>query len=96
MHYTASPLRAAPPCTRRRALSATAPPSAPHVVVTVPLRERSYPIHIGRGLSSDSELLQSHVAGGTALVITNDTVAPLHLQRCARRQPPRRFALARS
>ena len=50
-------------------------------VITVPLAERSYPIYIGRGLLSDGELLRRHIRGGSCLVITNETIAPLYLQR---------------
>jgi len=41
--------------------------------VQVELGERSYPIYIGAGLlKSKPELLQKHVHGKRALVITND------------------------
>jgi 3-dehydroquinate synthase len=51
-------------------------------VVEVDLGDRTYPIYIGRGLLDQGELLRRHVPGRTALVVTNDTVAPLYLERC--------------
>jgi 3-dehydroquinate synthase len=52
-------------------------------VVDVALGERAYPIYIGRGLLDDPALLRAHVPGATALIVTNETVAPLYLERCA-------------
>ncbi|MEW5307501.1 MAG: hypothetical protein WDW36_009892 [Sanguina aurantia] len=66
-------------------------PSAPvsHVaapgtmkIVQVPLGDRSYPIYIGTGLLDKGELLQQHVPGKKVLIVTNETVAPLYLERC--------------
>jgi len=48
------------------------------------LGERSYPIHIGPGLIDHVELYRNHVAGGQVMVVTNDTVAPLYLNRVER------------
>ncbi|MEY1662975.1 3-dehydroquinate synthase [Isoalcanivorax beigongshangi] len=48
--------------------------------LTVALGERSYPIYIGPGLL-DSGLLKQHVRASQVLVVTNETVAPLYLQR---------------
>jgi len=48
-------------------------PAKPMQTVQVELGERSYPIYIGAGLlKSKPELLQKHVHGKRALVITND------------------------
>lgn len=47
--------------------------------LVVDLEDRSYPIYIGQGLLSRSDLISSHVAGDTVLVVTNETVAPLYL-----------------
>ncbi|CAN1226744.1 3-dehydroquinate synthase, chloroplastic [Linum perenne] len=74
--------------TRVRATSAPAvdqsvneaDPNAP-TVVDVDLGNRSYPIYIGSGLLNQPELLQRHVHGKRVLVVTNDTVAPLYLDR---------------
>ena len=51
-------------------------------VVEVDLGDRTYPIYIGRGLLDQGELLRRHIPGSTALIVTNETVAPLYLQRC--------------
>src|SRR5690606_21944529 len=47
----------------------------------VALGERSYPIYIGSGLIDDAELIGAHIHGKEALVVTNETVAPLYLDR---------------
>ena len=46
----------------------------------VDLGDRSYPIYIGEGLLGDQgELLSKHVPGSRALIVTNETIAPLYL-----------------
>lgn len=45
----------------------------------VELGERSYPIYIGAGLLHNTELLPRHILGSSALIVTNETVAPLYL-----------------
>lgn len=47
--------------------------------LTVELKERSYPIHIGAGLLSRGELLAPHIPDKRAVIVTNATVAPLYL-----------------
>lgn len=47
----------------------------------VSLGERSYPIHIGAGLLSRSGLLEPALRGRQVLVVSNDTVAPLYLDK---------------
>jgi len=49
--------------------------------LTVDLGERSYPIYIGAGLLDRPELLTAHIGARQALVVTNETVAPLYLNR---------------
>ncbi|KAG2694178.1 hypothetical protein I3843_08G124700 [Carya illinoinensis] len=49
--------------------------------VDVDLGDRSYPIYIGSGLLDQPHLLQRHVLGKRVLVVTNDTVAPLYLNK---------------
>ncbi len=49
--------------------------------VTVDLGERSYPIHIGAGLLSKPELIRPHIAGSQVCIVTNETIAPLYLER---------------
>ena len=48
--------------------------------VNVDLGDRSYPIHIGAGILSDSTLLLPHIRGAQVCIISNETVAPLYLQ----------------
>lgn len=52
-------------------------------VVEVDLGDRTYPIYIGRGLLEQGQLLRKHIPGKTALIVTNETIAPLYLDRCA-------------
>lgn len=47
----------------------------------VDLGARSYPIYIGPGLLGRAELVAPFVAGTQVLVVTNETVAPLYLER---------------
>lgn len=56
---------------------------APHPVNTlrVELGARSYPIYIGNGLLGQAEWLVPHIAGKQVLVISNETVAPLYMDR---------------
>lgn len=50
-------------------------------LVTVDLGDRSYPIHIGDNLLADASLLEPHISGKQVCIITNDTVAPLYLEK---------------
>lgn len=50
----------------------------------VDLGERSYPIHIGEGLLDRPELLAPHIHGRQVAIISNETVAPLYLERLTR------------
>src|SRR3569623_1691447 len=45
----------------------------------VDLGERSYPIHIDRGLLARPELVRPHGAARQVMIVTNETVAPLYL-----------------
>lgn len=47
----------------------------------VSLGARSYPIYIGQNLLSQVNLLKSHIRGKSVCIVTNDTVAPLYLDR---------------
>jgi 3-dehydroquinate synthase len=53
--------------------------SPPARTLHVELGDRSYPIHIGRGLIGDAELYRPHVRGGQVMIVSNETVAPLYL-----------------
>ena len=47
----------------------------------VALDERSYPIHIGRGLLQQIDLITPHMKQKRAVIVTNTTVAPLYLDQ---------------
>jgi 3-dehydroquinate synthase len=47
----------------------------------VDLGDRSYPIYIGSGLLGDAALIQPHIRGKQVMVVSNETVAPLYLER---------------
>jgi 3-dehydroquinate synthase len=47
----------------------------------VELGERSYPIYIGRELFAGSDLLSRHVHGKQVAIVSNETVAPLYVER---------------
>ncbi|NQZ49274.1 MAG: 3-dehydroquinate synthase [Moritella sp.] len=49
--------------------------------LTVELGERSYPIYIGEGVLTQVEQFKSAITTNKVVVISNDTVAPLYLQR---------------
>jgi 3-dehydroquinate synthase len=51
--------------------------------LNVALGERSYPIHIGSGLLSRSDLLLSQLCGKRAFVVSNERVAPLYFDALA-------------
>jgi len=49
--------------------------------LTVDLGDRAYPIYIGTRLIDDAELYRRHITGSQVMVVTNETVAPLYLER---------------
>ena len=49
----------------------------------VALGERSYPIHIGRGLLTQPELILPYLKRKQVAIVTNTTVAPLYLEKLA-------------
>jgi len=49
------------------------------ISLKVNLGERSYPICIGENLLQQSELLTQHIPGNSALIVSNETVAPLYM-----------------
>jgi len=51
------------------------------ITLTVDLGERSYPIYIGNALLGQTELLKQHIPGNSALIVSNETVAPLYLEK---------------
>ena len=52
--------------------------------IKIDLGNRSYPIYIGSGLLDLSELYAEHINGKQILVVSNETVAPLYLDRVLR------------
>ena len=49
----------------------------------VALGDRTYPIHIGRGLISQADLILPHLKRKSVAIVTNTTVAPLYLAKFA-------------
>jgi 3-dehydroquinate synthase len=49
--------------------------------LTVDLGDRAYPIYIGSDLIGNAELYRRHVPGRQVMVVTNETVAPLYLDK---------------
>ena len=47
----------------------------------VDLGERGYPIYIGRELFADGQLLAPHIQGRQVAIVSNETVAPLYVER---------------
>jgi len=57
--------------------------------INVGLAVGAYPVYIGRGLLSDAGLWRKHVGAGKVLVVSNQTVAPLYLDRLREALPGR-------
>ena len=55
--------------------------SSPMRTLTVDLGDRSYPIFIGTDLIDDSALYRPYIHGGQVMIVSNETVAPLYLER---------------
>ena len=55
----------------------------PKHTLDVDLGERSYPIYVGSQLLGEVDQLRPHLHGSSALVVTNETVAPLYLDAVA-------------
>lgn len=53
------------------------------ITLNVDLGERSYPIFIGRQMLGDSGLIRSCINGTQVMLVTNETIAPLYLDRAA-------------
>ena len=53
--------------------------AAPAETVEVSLADRSYPIVIGRGVSTDSALIGAHLKPGRAALVTSEVVGALYL-----------------
>ena len=57
----------------------------------VDLGERGYPVYIGRDLLADMSLLAQHVTGSQVVIVSNETVAPLYLERVKAALGPRKL-----
>ena len=55
--------------------------------LNVALGNRSYPIYIGSNLLSQSELLTKHIKSKQVLIVTNETIAPLYLDKVVSNLP---------
>ena len=53
-------------------------------ILTVELGPLSYPIYIGAGLLNDADVVARHISGRQIMVVSNETVAPLYLDRLCR------------
>ncbi len=51
------------------------------ISLTVDLGDRSYPIYIGENLLGDDNILLQHIPGKNVLIVSNETVAPLYLDK---------------
>ena len=60
--------------------------------LTVELGDRSYPIHIGQHLLDQPELLGRYVDSRQVMIVTNETVAPLYLDKVKRAFADRQLA----
>ncbi len=54
---------------------------AERIEIDIALGARSYPVHIAHGLLDDSELVGRSTAATSAVIVTNDVVAPLYADR---------------
>lgn len=52
-----------------------------YTTLKVDLGERSYPIYIGQNLLDQTDILKKHIPGNSALIVSNETVAPLYLNK---------------
>lgn len=51
------------------------------ITLQVDLGERSYPIYIGQDLLEQPGLLTQHIRGKRVMIVSNETVAPLYLEK---------------
>lgn len=57
--------------------------------LTIPLGERSYPVWVGNGLLGAPEVWREAFPAGSVVIISNDRVAPLYLDRLIEALPTR-------
>lgn len=63
--------------------------------LTVELAERSYPIFIGSGLLDQVDCYRPYIRGNQVFIVTNETVAPLYLERLERALAPLNLTVGR-
>ncbi len=51
------------------------------ITLDVALGDRSYPIYIGADLLEQVDLIRQHLAGNEVMIVSNETVAPLYLDK---------------
>jgi 3-dehydroquinate synthase len=49
--------------------------------IQVNLNRNSYPVYLGHDIMADPELWKRHLGRGQTLIVSNDVVAPLYLQK---------------
>jgi 3-dehydroquinate synthase len=49
--------------------------------LSIDLGDRSYPILIGEGLLTNAQLIEQHIKSRNLMIVTNEVVAPLYLQK---------------
>jgi len=49
--------------------------------ININLGKRSYPIYVGEELLENNDLFKNHISSKKLAIITNDTIAPLYLQK---------------
>ncbi|MFC1688541.1 3-dehydroquinate synthase [Pseudomonadota bacterium] len=50
-------------------------------IIKVKLAANAYPVYLGHGLLRDPDVWQRHLGTGKTLIVSNDVVAPLYLER---------------
>jgi len=49
--------------------------------IRVELEKNGYPVYLGRGLLTEERLWRKHLGAGKVLIVSNDVVAPLYLEK---------------
>lgn len=55
--------------------------------------QRQYPIHVGSGLLDDGDTYARYIVGKQVMIVTNDVVAPLYLDRVRAQLEARGFGV---
>ena len=55
--------------------------ASPRYTLSVSCCSHEYPIYIGHNLLSNADLLRQHIASDQVLIVTNETIAPIYLER---------------